>query len=294
MRYEDKEEAARINAKPWQVELLAMNPEYLGWGPHEDYMWTLSDGWNSEKTFTSWAEFGPWGLDDLNECVNFYFSLERKSEDCKTCGGKGAHPDAQWVSESFYSHSSPFKHKDFREQQAEAVMARFGGESRSLHGHGNYPSEETFAKYKLEFRAFCESMVRDGGGWKGRITQDEADALITEGRAKAGETADQINAQNQDGARGLGHDAINRWILVKARCARFGIPYQCPDCEGHGHTFIEPDAQVFLTLWWLHPRKGCSRGIEVQNIQREELPAVVAFLQAARKRNDERFAKLPD
>jgi hypothetical protein len=127
MRYADEDEAKKLNAAPWQVELLALNPSYLGWGPHEDYMWTKdSEGWNSCQLFDSWSAFGPWHLDELNECVNFYFSVERASEDCKTCGGNGEHPDAQWVGQSWYSHSSPFKHKTLGELQAEAVMARFG------------------------------------------------------------------------------------------------------------------------------------------------------------------------
>lgn len=292
MRHHDNEEAKRLNAQPWQIELLALNPEYVSWGPHEDYMTKEGDGWNSRQVFDSWTAFGPWALDDLNECVNFYFSIDRAAEDCKTCGGNGEHPDAQWVSQSFYSHSSPFKSKTPRELQAEAVLARFGGKSHELLGHEVFPSEELLAKYGPEFRAFCEQM-RTRGGWNDAITEDEAAALVKEGRAKEGSTAATINAQNTPEARGFGHDGINRWILVNARCARFGIPTECPTCEGHGHVFTAPEATVMLTLWWLHPRKGCSRGIEVKNIQREQLPAVFAFLQEARKRNDKRFSKLP-
>lgn len=48
MKYFDADEAARLNAKTWQIELLNANPDYLGWGPHEDYMWKEGDGWKSE------------------------------------------------------------------------------------------------------------------------------------------------------------------------------------------------------------------------------------------------------
>lgn len=42
-----------------------------------------------------------------------------------------------------------------------------------------------------------------------------------------------------------------------------------------------------------HPRKGCSRGIEVQNVQESELPEIFAWLRQAAERNAERFSRLP-
>lgn len=308
MRYHDDKDAQRLNAEPWMLDLLKLNPHYVYWGPHEDYMWKEGDGWDSRKTFASWAEFGPWKLDDLNECVNFYFSVERASEDCKTCGGSGHHPDAQWITDSWYSHSSPFKRQTFGELQAVAVMARFGASPRRLHGHGTYPSDEVLAKYGQPFREFCERM-RVRGHWGDDITQDEVQALIDSNRLldithdwKQGEgwkprrpavipTADEINAWAR--GKGLGHDSINAWICQKRRCERLGVPHQCPTCEGHGSVFTTTSAHVSLTLWWLHPRKGCSRGLEVSSIQQAELPAVFNFLREAATRNADRFGKLP-
>lgn len=293
MKYHDDEEAARLNAAQWQLDLLKLNPSYLGWGPHEDYMWKEGDGWNSRQIFATWVDFGPWKLCDLNECVNFYFSVHRASEDCATCGGSGTHPDAQWVADSFYSHSSPFKPQSLRAMQAEAIMRGFGSDPKRSLGFGTYPSEELLEKYGPAFRAFCERM-RERGSWADDITEDEAAKLIEERRANPGDTAASINARNAPGARGIdGHDAINRWILIKRRCERLGLPDTCPTCEGRGHVFTEPAAHVSLTLWWLHPRKGCSRGLEVTKLAEEDLPAVFAFLRAAADRNADRFAKVP-
>lgn len=241
MRYLDEDEAKKINAEPWQLALLAANPGYLGWGPHEDYMCGKGEGWNSRIIVPTWAEFGPWALDDLNECVNFYFEVSRASEDCKTCGGDGYHPDSVSVTGTFYEH-----------------MALERGFPRSA-------------------------------AWHDKITQDEADALVVAGRVKAGSTAEQINAENGPGRRGMGHDAINRMYLVEARLKRLGLPKTCPACEGSGYTYTEPAAHVSLVLWWLHPRKGCSRGIEVTRLERDDLPAVKAFLAEAATRNADRF-----
>lgn len=242
MRHHDEDEAKRLNAEPWQLALLNANPPYCGWGPHEDYMWKEGEGWNSRIIAPTWAEFGPWNLDDLNECVNFYFTVNRASERCKTCGGNGYHPDAHGVTETFYAH-----------------MCESRGVSRSL-------------------------------AWNDKITQDECDVLIERRRVPAGSTAEQINAQNAPGARGMGHDAINRMYLIEARLKRLGLPETCPTCEGHGDTYTESAAHVSLVLWWLHPRKGCSRGIEVTRLERDDLPAVQKFLKEAAARNAERFS----
>lgn len=292
MRYHDEEEAARLNAEPWMLDLLKHNPNYMGWGPHEDYMRKSGDGWDSRQIFQTWNDFGPWQLDDLNECVNFYFSVNRKSEDCDTCSGSGTHPHSQWVSESFYRHSSPFKLQTPGELQAEAVMRGFGGEPKRALGFGGYPSDDLLKIYGPAFQEFCERMQKRGH-WNDDITEDEAQALIAANRAKQGETAASINAQNAPGSRGMGHDAINRWILIERRCERLGLPAKCPVCDGHGHVYTEDVAHVSLTLWWLHPRKGCSRGLEIERIEHSEIPAVFAFLREAAKRNADRFSRLP-
>lgn len=296
----DKEEAGRLGAKPWMLAMLKANPGYVFWGPHEDYMRKEGDGWNSRVIVESWPKF-EFQLNELNECVNFYFHVGRASEKCTTCGGNGYHPDAHWVTESFYSHSSPFKHRSPGEERAKAIMDGFGGGGReSPLGFDSFPSEETLAKYKPEFRAFCESM-RVHGQWNDRITQGEVDELLQEGRLgtyRDGKwhadprLASEVNASQHRG--GLdGHDGINRSILCGARCERFGIPTTCTVCEGHGDVFTAPDAHLSLTLWWLHPRKGCSRGIEITRVEESEIPAACTFLREAAKRNSERFSKLP-
>lgn len=270
----DQEEVTRLNALPWQLDLLRLNPGYVSWGPHEDYMIVRGDGWNSPKTFDSWTAFGPWGLDDLNEVVNFYFEVGRDSKTCETCGGNGYHPDAQWVSESFYRHSSPFTQPDEREHMAKAVMRQFSPDPAEIHGRGSYPSPEVLARYGDAFREFCEAM-RDGKGfWHEDITPDEEQALRAAGR-------------RWDGP--MGHDAINRGILVERRCERLGVPRTCPTCDGHGNVFVSDAAHVNLVLWMLHPRKGCSRGIEVR-ITQDDLPAVMEYLSEAAARNAQRFA----
>lgn len=237
----DQGQVAKLKADPWQIDLLALNPAYTCWGPHEDYMWKEGSGWDSRQMFTSWEDFGPWGLDDLNEVVNFYFSVNRESKECRICGGNGYHPDAQDVVNGFYQH-----------------------------------------------------MNNRGESWCDKITQDELEALVEEGRIKSGASLEDVNYQNGAGRRGfMRHDAINRSILTEARLKRLGLPKLCPNCDGGGYTYTEDRAKVSLTLWVLHPRKGCSRGVEIADIRQEELPQVFAYLRGAAMRNADRFSKIP-
>jgi len=249
MRIYDEAEAKKLNAEQWQLDLLNLNPNYPYWGPHEDYMIVDGSGWDSAIIHETWDIFGPWTLDDLNECVNFYFSVNRESKECPTCGGNGYHPDAHEVVNTFYSH---------------------------MNSHGI--------------------------AWNDKITQDEVQALIDAGRLRdftrnkpAGyiPTAEEVNAAQRGGEFLMSHDAINRSILIEARLKRLGLPHHCPTCEGSGYVYTAPNAHVTLTLWILHPRKGCSRGVEISRIEQRDLPAIFAWLRHAAERNAQRFSKIP-
>lgn len=245
----DKNHLAALNAEPWQVALLDCNPSYTGWGPGEDYMDSPQNsersGWNHSLAYNSWKEFGPWGLDDLNEAVNFYFSVRRSNRTCLACKGKGLNPETRLIQDSFYSHNRT----------------------------DNKP------------------------GWNTDITQDELDALIHAGRIRPPVTKEEVNQANMwprtaDWKKGvMSHDALNKHILVETRAKRLGVYGECLECSGKGYTFTEPSAHVMLTLWFLHPRKGASRGVEVR-IEKENLPDVKKFLQAAAERSARRFSGL--
>lgn len=246
----DQKEVQNMNAEQWQLDLLEMNPDYTSWGPHEDYMWKAGQGWDSGQIFEDWKSFGPWQLNDLNECVNFYFSVNRKNKECEICDGNGYHKEAQDIVNGFYAHSST-----------------------------------------------------NGIGWHDKITQDEVQALHDAGRLRSDfssgkpegyiPTAKEVN-DAQRGRKGyLGHDDINRHILIQARLNRLGIQETCDECDGRGYVYTADKAHVSLTLWMLHPRKGCSRGVEVTNINQEDLPKVFAFLKEAATRNLQRFSRLP-
>lgn len=73
--------------------------------------------------------------------------------------------------------------------------------------------------------------------WSDRLVQADIDVLLAENRlfdlTRGGHvpTPDEVNAWERGG---LGHDAINRMILVRSRCERLGIPLHCAICNGNG------------------------------------------------------------
>lgn len=244
----DLTEVKDLKAKQWQIDLLKMNPDYVYWGNFEDYMCKDNGGWDSRVNLKSWSE--RFGLDDLNELVNFYFEVYRPNHDCPYCDGSGMNEATNQISEDFY---------DFANR---------------------------------------------GAKWCDNITQDEVEALQEVGRLrvwedrrwvkKEGLTADEVNAANRTCSVGLhnfAHDAINRWILIETRAKRLGVYGPCKHCEG-GLIYDKPQASVALQLWYLHPRKGCSRGVYIEHIEREEIPSVIEYLKEAAQRNANRFSKL--
>jgi hypothetical protein len=327
----EKKELEKLNPAEWMIPLLAMNPEYVYWGPHEDYMWKRgkseglddlgregSSSWDSRVLIPTWKQFyhgnpdaseferGGWTLDEMNECVHFYFEINRESKNCEVCDGQGYHPDAMWISESFYSHSSPFTQKTHQQEMASLVMQSFGSrKSNDILGRGGFPKRAVREKYGKAFEEFCHEM-ETYGQWNDRITQDEVQALLDGGRLwdhtrhvdkdkgwvdndpMVVPTAEEVNAAQRRGGMG-GHDAINRGILIRQRCKRLGVPLYCEKCKGDGSYYVADECHVSLILWWLHPRKGCSRGIEIKRIEETDLPEIFGFLNEANERNMERF-----
>jgi hypothetical protein len=112
-------------------------------------------------------------------------------------------------------------------------------------------------------------------GWSKDLTKDEIDTLVAEGR------------HYPPGP--LGHDAINRHILVQARAKRLGVTDPlCAYCKGKGRIDIEPENLIFF-VWMLHPRKGCGRGLTIKNIKEADFPEIKAWLKKSYESHTNHF-----
>lgn len=273
---DDQKELARLNVEPWMVEYLKLNPEYVHWGPGEDHMATNGENWGDSQEVGGWSAFGPWKLDELNECVHFYFELERPSAKCEPCGKSGYNPETKILADTFYDHGD------------------FGIDFGTMTMHGSIAGAR-------------RPRGATGRRWCDDITQDEVDALVAAGRLRSFDaakrewisvprTAVEVNTANAQGAKhlrhDLSHDGINRGILIETRARRLGVWGTCPSCEGNGYVFTAPRGHLNVVLWILHPRKGCSRGVRVRNLSETDAAAAKAWLVAAARRNAVRFGKL--
>jgi hypothetical protein len=235
-----------------------MNPDYCGWGPYEDHMSGAEKGWAGRQIVESWDAFGPWALDDLNECVNFYFYAQRDSEQCAACDGGGLNPATKHVADAFYRHSCPVGMTPWNDAITQDEVQALVDAGRLM-------------DFTHDFTP--------GDGWR-------------RNPARPVPTAAEVNEAQSKGGIGTGHDAINRWILVETRAKRLGVWGKCTKCEGDGRIFTTDDARLGLVLWMIHPRKGASRGVDVKNITHQQLDSVFAWLKQAADRNAARFARV--
>lgn len=260
---EDQSDVEILNAEQWQIDLLKLNPEYVFWGCFEDYMSDKKGGWNSAVILNSWKDH--WGLDELNELVNFYFEIYRKNHECEKCEGSGLNQATKQLSDDWYDFAERGRRWDTKITDVEVEALMRSGRLRDVSKFRGYFDDErnTWVTWDGDKKVDCEKPEFP--------------------------TAEAVNIWA--GARGIGHDAINKWICVKARANHLGVYGSC-DCCTDGRVYDEPNAKVALQLWYLHPRKGCSRGVYIEDIKQEELPEIFDYLKEAATRNQERFSKV--
>lgn len=290
----DQEAAERLGAPQWMLDLLSLNPSYVFWGPYEDYMMKKGKGWDSRIVLDTWDELRKdWSLDELNECVNFYFKVHREREECP-CGGEGYNPETAEISRTFYDHDGfvMFDHRGLGEVSEDRILASLPPGKWTYH-YGRDPDGNPAERPPWKILGKCDS-------WQDDLTQDEVDALLKAGRLR--EMTHEWDRERSmwvvkehplrptpEDMRHYMHDAINRGILIRTRAERLGVWGLCEECQGHGFRYTEPECHLSLVLWWLHPRKGCSRGIHVKDVPQEKLPEVFEFLAEAAERNAGRF-----
>lgn len=145
--------------------------------------------------------------------------------------------------------------------------------------------------------------------WYDKLTQDEVDHLAEAGRLRYfGPHYDRIDldppyelsefgteirfewvrnatpppdaaAVNRWARQGLGHDAINRNMLIRFRCARLNITMQCATCDGHG-TVEHYDGQRADADAWQPTEPPEGDGYQLWETVTEGSPASPVFASA--------------
>lgn len=148
------------------------------------------------------------------------------------------------------------------------------GPSYYIHGkigHLGEPALPAEAVDRPEVQAAIQrEAVRLCSMWKHmlmhNLTQDDVDALLRADRLmdfthdwtperrwqkKSPQplvTADMVNDWSMSPGH-MGHDSINQWIVIKDRCRRDGVPYECAHCQGEGHVWTSQEAKDLYESW---------------------------------------------
>lgn len=258
-----------LKVQEWQLEALKMNPDYPHWGNDEEYMWKNGDsGWDRPIEIEGISNL--FTLDDYNELVHFYFFLSRKNHQCPSCEGSNYNKETHQLSEDWYDFKGTGRRWDKKLTEVEIEALVKGGRLSDLMDSWYRFDEETNTWMSLD-----QTVEYSKREW----VPCEAPVMPT---------PDQVNIW---ASNGLGHDAINKMICVKARAKHLGIYGHCDLCED-GYVYDEPAGKLGLQMWILHPRKGASRGVRLSEIKELELPQIVEYLKSAAARNADRFSRL--
>lgn len=180
--------------------------------------------------------------------------------ECDACGGSGDAPRARELSDLWYGYR-PFLPEDngstllmadtpavraFAERNVERAPEFYGSSERAI---------------RREARRLADLW---NGQWSHHLNADDVAALL-----EAGRLMDLTHRWTPEGRRqpldppvvptpeqvneralcGFGHDAINSWVVIKARCIREGAPLTCAACGGHGLTEAYPGQRAESDAW---------------------------------------------
>jgi hypothetical protein len=177
----------------------------------------------------------------IGEVWHGFLSPERlHGQRCAVCDGTGYSPDARRLQDRWYGYV-PF-------DPAETGSAPLAADT---------PAVRAFAERNVSHGTGEDAIVREArqladmwnNQWSHHLGQADVDALVAAGRLYdlthtwvRGEgwtpiepapqvTAEQVNTWS---LRGMGHDSINCWVVVRAACERLGVEETCSYCGGHG------------------------------------------------------------
>lgn len=161
-----------------------------------------------------------------------------KSKTCECCSGEGLNPQTKQLSEDWYDFADTGRRwcDNITEIEVAALV-----KSRRL----------------MDFTHTFTS----GEGWK-----EKEPAYVP--------TPEEVNRWNA--GPGMGHDAINRWICVKARATHLGIYGKCRECKGTGTTWDNRRVKHLHMNWKeFDPPKG--KGYQLWSTTTEGHPMSPVF-----------------
>lgn len=190
--------------------------------------------------------------------------------ECEMCEGTGYSPQAKKLSEQWYG-KAPF-------EPAMTGSEPFTPETPEILQFATRNVERDPEFYTAGFTALAGKGVRVvavlaeaarlaslfNGQWCHHLDQDDVQALVDAGRLmdfthtwseknrwqrrtdNYVPTAREVNLWS---LFGLGHDGINNWVCVKAKCKRLGVSPTCPCCDGDGDQWPSEETKAAYKAW---------------------------------------------
>jgi hypothetical protein len=167
-----------------------------------------------------------------------------KATKCAPCDGIGLSPDAKFLSDSWYNHIA---REMFGAFYGANIVATWNREKLLRSGWGEEVADNIERARRFGFRTLTF--------WGDKLDEGDVKALVDGNRLwdltrdfVPGEgwkdravpyvpTPAEVNAWS---AQMMGHDSINQWVCVRARCKRYNIDTKCALCDGGE---IWPDAE---------------------------------------------------
>lgn len=149
----------------------------------------------------------------LDKVWKGYLMPDRLREaECRHCGAGGYSPEARYLYDNFYKHSSHRRVPRFASGWVPPEWAR------QIGWHDDITDEEV---------AFLQSRGRLCV-WNPETKQREAHTV----------TANEVNEANRRGGflHPYSHDSTNHYLLTQFRAEKAGVPLLCGPCGGHGTT----------------------------------------------------------
>lgn len=178
---------------------------------------------------------------------------------CPHCDG-GYSPEATRLKNRWYGYA-PFRPEDRGSipfKPSDPPVRAFA-ERNVAHSPNFYGTGETAIQREAE--RLCDLF---NSQWNHHLNADDVAALVEAGRLmdlthtwtrEAGwapkdppqvPTPAEVNAWS---IGGFGHDSINQWVVVKAECARLGVPDTCEHCDGSGEVWPSDEAKTAYDAW---------------------------------------------
>lgn len=183
-----------------------------------------------------------------------------KCHDCAECGGTGSSLIARRLKDQWYGYA-PFLPEDRGSApflpSHPAILAlaeRNIGNAPGFYGTGP-------TALAAEAQRLADHFNR---GWSHHLNADDVAALVDAGRLNDlthtwspehrwqpkdppyVPTPEEVNVWSLSG---MGHDAINRWVVVGAECKRLGVEPDCDACDGECSLWDTPEDKLAAEAW---------------------------------------------